>query len=106
MESIKLESQSVTKEILERIFSYLDQPKDILPCREVCETWKSYIDDEFFKMMCLKQTNLKSFSTMTAEEKEKLDLPWFIFYTILVHDPFEQDLIKNGWAKGKLKLDL
>lgn len=94
-------SHFIPREILTHILDFVDLRHDILLCRSVCKHWNDIITGELWKKKLAEQKNMKSFSTMSVQEKYRLNYPWFIYHEIFINDPFSHNLMENFVDLGK-----
>lgn len=80
----------------------------LLCCRLVCRSWRQLIDAYVYqeKASCENQSvndgrGYYSFSQIDSKTVRKLDFPWYVFYTICKHDPFNRNLVKNNCGQSK-----
>lgn len=85
----------------------------LLACRLVSRRWRELIEAYVFQEKASRENEYVnnghgffSFSQIDSNTVRKLDLPWYIFYVICKHDPFNRNLVKNPCGLGKLnKID-
>lgn len=97
---------SLPDEMVTYLLSFVDADT-LLNCRLVCTAWRVLIDSYAFQEKASRENEFVnngrgyySFSDIDSSTIRKLDLPWFVFYAICKHDPFNKNLVKNHCGQG------
>lgn len=80
----------------------------LLDCRLVCRRWRVFIDSRVYQEKAAQENEFVnngrgfySFSQIDSNTVRKLNLPWYVFYTVCKHDPFNRNLVKNHCGQSK-----
>ncbi|XP_050428955.1 F-box only protein 6-like [Adelges cooleyi] len=92
---------TLPNEMVIYVLSLVDEDS-LLTCRLVTRSWRYLIDKFVFQDKASKENALVnngqgfySFSNIGSNSIKRLDLPWYVFYTICKYDPFNRNLVKN-----------
>lgn len=98
---------SLSDKTVVRVLKYVDADT-LLSCRLVCKLWRVLVDLYAFQEKAAEQNKWinggrghSSFSRVDADTVTKLDLPWFVFYAVCKHDPFDRNLVDHSPGPGK-----
>lgn len=93
---------SLPNEMVLHVLRYVDADT-LLSCRPVSKLWRELVDRYAFQEKAAEENKwvnggrgYRSFSQVDADTVMKLDLPWFVFYVICKHDPFNRNLVDYG----------
>jgi hypothetical protein len=105
---IKTSFELLPDEMVVYVLSFVDTDT-LLNCRLVSKRWLDLIEAYVFQEKASRENEYVnngngyfSFSEIDTNTVRKLDLPWYIFYVICKHDPFNRNLVKNPCGHGKL----
>ncbi|KAL5239302.1 hypothetical protein ACI65C_006712 [Semiaphis heraclei] len=91
----------IPNEIVSNIL-ILNDPDTLFVCRLVCKRWQQLIDTYVFQEKAARENEFAnngrgyySFSHIHPNDVRSLEFPWYVFYTICKHDPFNRNLVKN-----------
>lgn len=83
----------------------------LVRCRLVSKKWLELIEAYVFQEKASRENEYVnngqgylSFSQIDSKTVRKLDLPWYIFYVICKHDPFNRNFVKNPCGQSKLNV--
>ncbi|XP_025412344.1 F-box only protein 27-like [Sipha flava] len=106
---IKTSFELLPDEMVVYVLSFVDTDT-LLNCRLVSKRWLDLIEAYVFQEKASRENEYVnngngyfSFSEIDTNTVRKLDLPWYIFYVICKHDPFNRNLVKNPCGHEGLK---
>lgn len=99
--------ESLPDEMIVHVLSFVDADT-LLSCRLVCKQWRDLVDAYAFQEKAARENDwvnngrgYRSFSQIDTNTVRKLDLSWYVFYTICKYDPFNRNLLKNHCGQSK-----